>query len=554
MLVRLVLISLVLGAALWLSWLGDANPGSPNSIALISIIVSTYVLTIIYAIALRAERDPERLATIQVSADMLTTALLVHVTGGAQSAYTFFFALSIIAAAATHFRVGAILAAVFAVLLFSTISWLGWTAILPSLTGQRLRPDLLSQVEFGRAMALNVAAFVGVGVLAYNLGGQIQQTSASLQSQVTKTADLQVLHQDIVHSLSSGLLTIDLQRVVLTANQVAGRLLERQPERLIGVSLVDVLPDLDARIRDLPERDLLRRMVLECRLPETGKRILGITVSPLRNNSEQVLGRIVNFRDLTEIKKLERNMRKAERLAVVGTLAAGVAHEIRNPLAAISGSIQLLASDFQADDDSRTLMDIVTREADRLNALIAELLDYSNPQPREIIEFDVAALVTETRSVFSQDQTYQAVQVTQTDDSEPGPIEVRSDPGRLRQVLWNLLRNAAQAAKERVMLRVALDAPEPAKGEQGEQQSVLIHVSDDGPGIAEEHIDRIFDPFFTTKGEGTGLGLATCHTTMIELSGSISVENLAEGGCCFTVRVPIDASLPRPTGYTRDDE
>lgn len=551
MLVRLALITLVLGVALGVVWLGDADPIAPNSLALMGIIVGTYILTIIYAFALQRDRDPHRLATVQVSLDIATTALLVHITGGAQSAYTFFFPLSIIAAAATHLRRGAVLAAVAAAVLFSIISVLGWYDILPSLTGQRLLPSALSEVEFARAMAVNVAAFVGVGVLAYNLGGQIQQTSASLQSQRTKTADLQVLHRDIVRSLSSGLLTVDTAgRIVLTANRVACELLGYQGQDLAGKPVDEVFPELGALIETLPERDALRRVTIERQHPEYGLRILGVTVSPLRDNLDAVVGRIVNFQDLTEIRKLEENMRRSERLAVVGTLAAGVAHEIRNPLAAISGSIQLLAADPAADEDSRALMDIVTREADRLNGLITELLDYSNPQPRAIIHFDLVALVAETLTVFAQDPTYEQIHVSLTEDSASGPIEISADPGRLRQVLWNLIGNAAQAARSWV--RVWIEIPDSDQIATSDARIVLpavcIHVLDDGPGIAEEHIEHLFEPFFTTKEKGTGLGLATCHNIIAELQGSIQVENVVTdgvtAGCCFTVCLPLGRALP----------
>lgn len=556
MLVRLVLISLVLGVALWLSWLSDANPSAPNSLTLMGIIVGTYVLTIVYAIALRHDSDPRRLATIQVSLDMLTTALLVHITGGAQSAYTFFFPLSIIAAAATHFRRGAVLAALAAVGLFAAISILGWLNVLPSLTGQRLLPSSLSQVELGRAMALNISAFVGVAVLAYNLGGQIQQTSASLQSQRTKTADLQVLHRDIVHSLSSGLITIDADGGrVLTANRVARELLDHADEELlVGKTISSVFPELGTLVANLAERDVLQRVIVERVRMGQGKRTLGITVSPLRDNLDVVIGRVINFQDLTDIRKLEQQMRMAERLAVVGTLAAGVAHEIRNPLAAISGSIQLLAADPGADEDSRALMAIVTREADRLNTLITELLDYSNPQPREIVRFDMTSLVAETLAVFTQDRAYEHIDVGVSADSHEDPLEITSDPSRVRQVLWNLLGNAAQAARSRVRVHVELSG----RGE-GDGAEVVIHVVDDGSGIAEEHLERVFDPFFTTKAKGTGLGLATCHNIIAELHGAIQAENVpAEGdgpqcegqtagqtdgqiasGCRFTIRLPL---------------
>lgn len=525
---RLTLITLVLSLTLWLLWLAEADPWAPNGLAMISIIVVTYALTIVYAFALRKTGDPRRLATFQVTADLLTTALLVHITGGAQSAYTFFFPLSIIAASATHFRRGAVLAAIAATLVFSIVSVLGWQAIFPTLEGQRLDPTLLTPVEFGRAVTLNIGAFIGVAVLAYNLGGQIQQTSASLHTQRLRAANLQVLHQDIVRSLSSGLITVDGDDEVLTANEAACQILGQAQEAVVGAQLSRVLPEVTQMIRELDDGEMFQRATVEAELSQIGTRTLGITISPLRHSLGRINGRIINFQDLTEIRKMEEQVRKTERMALLGTLAAGVAHEIRNPLTAISGSVQLLAANPDTDDDSRALMTIVTREAERLNGLIAEMLDYANPRSRTVVPFEITTMVDETITVFSQDRTHSGIQVQITKDSDAGPVHLEGDPSRLRQVLWNLIRNAAEAAESTVSVQVYRS-----------DDHVRIRICDDGPGIAPEHLDKVFDPFFTTKDKGTGLGLATCHSIITEQNGTIQVRNSPGAGCCFSVSLPL---------------
>ncbi len=538
MLFRLVLISLVLGATVLTSWLSDVDLAAPNSLVLLGIIATTYMLTIVYALALRRDTAPERLADIQLSADLITSTLLVHVTGGAQSAYTFFFPLSIIAAAAIRFRIGAVIVAAASIGLFSTISVLGWLDVVPSLAGQRVLPSALSSVQLGRALALNLAAFAGVAVLAYNLGGQIQQTTASLETQRTATADLKAVHEDIIRSLSSGLITVDSSGTILTINRVACEILAVAQRTVVGTDIDQLMPGFDELVAELPERDILRGADLAVLCGDERELNLGITVSPLRNNRDQVLGRIINFQDLTEHRKMEQQMRQAERLAVVGTLAAGVAHEIRNPLAAMSGSIELLHADPRTDDDSRALMDIVIREVERLNTLITELLDYTNPHPRELLAFDLSGLAEETVTMFEQDRAFESIAVKMASDSMSDPLEIVADPGRIRQVLWNLLRNGAQAAESRVEVCIA-----------DRDEQVRIEVRDDGPGIAEEHLERIFDPFFTTKNEGSGLGLATCANIILEQGGTIGVENRPDGGCCFWVSLPRDCSefvkLPR---------
>jgi two-component system sensor histidine kinase PilS (NtrC family) len=528
MLFRLMLISLVLGSTLLLWWLGDVELSTPSSVVIHAIIGTTYLLTIVYALAVTRSADLTRLANVQLALDLIISTLLVHVTGGAQSAYTFFFPMSIIAAAIIHFRTGAMVVAGAAALLFSGVALLGWLELLPVPPGQNVLPSDLTGVELSRAIALNLAACAGVAVLASNLGSQIQQTSASLASQRDVTADLYALHEDIVRCLSSGLVTVQEGGAVLTLNQAACDILDASPAEAVGRPLAEVMPGIEHALADVGAQQPALRRDLVRRRPDGSEQVLSISISPLRNNRDQVIGRVVNFQDLTELRAMERQMRRAERLAVVGTLAAGVAHEIRNPLAAISGSIELLRAAPQADDD-RALMDIVTREVDRLNILISELLDYTNPQPRELVAFDLASLVRETVQVFEHDRSFESIRV---DCEGLDAQEIVADPGRIRQVLWNLLRNAAEAARSRVLVGL---------GRQGDM--VVVEVGDDGPGIEPEHLERVFDPFFTTKSQGSGLGLATCHNIVREHGGTIHAENLAAGGCRFLVTLPLQARV-----------
>lgn len=527
MLFRLVLITLVLGSTLALWWVSDVDLATPSSMVVYAIIATTYLLTIVYALAVNRAADLGRLASIQLALDLVTSALLMHVTGGAQSAYTFFFPLSIIAAAIIHFRTGAVVVAGAAALLYSAVALLGWLELLPVPQGQAVLPWDATAVELGRAMALNLAACAGVAVLASNLASQIQQTSASLASQRDVTANLYALHEDIVRSLSSGLITVDQGGVVLTVNQAASDLLGAPADALIGRPLAEAMPGVEQVLAAVGAQHVAQRRDLPRARPGGDEQVLAVSVSQLRNNRDQVIGAVVNFQDLTEMRAMERQVRRAERLAVVGTLAAGVAHEIRNPLASISGSIELLRSAPQVDEDGRALMDIVTREVDRLNVLITDLLDYTNPQPRALVALDLAVLARETVQVFVHDRSREAVHVT---CEAPAPLEIVADPARIRQVLWNLLRNAAEAARSRVVVRVARC-----------DDTAVLEVGDDGPGIEPEHLERVFDPFFTTKSQGSGLGLATCHSIAREHGGSIRAENQPGGGCRFVVTLPLQA-------------
>jgi two-component system sensor histidine kinase PilS (NtrC family) len=258
-----------------------------------------------------------------------------------------------------------------------------------------------------------------------------------------------------------------------------------------------------------------------------GDLTVGVTVSPLRDVKNQVIGRVVNFQDLTELRRLEAQSRRSERLAVVGQLAAGVAHEIRNPLASISGSIELLRQGPATSDEDRTLMAIIHREIQRLNVLIGDLLDYANPRPPQPVDFDLGVMVEETLQVARREQAFAAVHMAMAVDR---PLPLHADAAKLRQLLWNLLRNAADAA--------ALGGRHVHVDATRTFDATTLVVSDDGPGIPVDQQARIFDPFFTTKTQGTGLGLATCHAIAAEHGGHIDVDSEPGRGTQMIVTLP----------------
>jgi two-component system sensor histidine kinase PilS (NtrC family) len=536
MLFRVALITLVLGATTLLYWLGDADLAAPGSLLLYGIIGATYLLTIIYVVALRGPTRLSRLAHTQLAVDLVIASLLVHMTGGAQSAYTFFYPLTIIGAATVCSRDATIWVALAAALLFLLVGLLTWSGFLPAPAGLGARP--VSPLDLSRSLGLNLAAIGGVSILALNLSTQLQRTSASLASERTAAADLLTLHSDIVRCLSSGLLTVDPWDMVLTINESACEILSTSPAGTVGALVEKVLPGLSAQMKGLGPKGSIQRSELNVERPGQSDLVVGISVSPLADHGGRFLGRVVNFQDLTELRKMEVNVKQAERLAVVGGLAAAVAHEIRNPLASISGSIELLGQMPQSDEDGRALMGIVTREIDRLNGLVSDLLDYANPRPLKIAPIDVAELVRDTVRVFGQDRGLGSVTVDARLE-ERTDVKLHADAAKLRQVLWNLIRNAAEAAAQgggHVVVEL----------ERGTHE-VAVRVRDDGPGIPSEHRDRVFEPFFTTKSRGSGLGLATVLNLVTDHRGTVHLESQAGRGTCFTVRLPYTGDRGRPT-------
>jgi two-component system sensor histidine kinase PilS (NtrC family) len=530
MLFRLVLITLVLSLTIVLNLASPQDLALPGSVSVFVIVAATYALSLGYALALPRVRDPKTFASAQLAADLLITTALVHVSGGAQSGYTFFYPLSIIAAAIVRERRGAILVAISSVVLFTGIATLGWLDLVPSVSGSRLSPSDLTTWQFVRQLMLNVGAMVAVAFLAATLGDQLARAGQSLIRQQARALDLAALKDDILRSLSSGLVTVDLDGRILTFNEAAGEILGSAPGTTVGRPVGEVLPELMPILAKLDERKAVRRSELTTRrLSDRAELVLGVSVSPLMNGKGVPIGRIVNFQDLTELRKMEVQVKRGERLAAIGGLAAGIAHEIRNPLASISGSIELLRTAPQVDAENRALMEIVLREVDRLNGMVTELLEYARPRPAVPVPIDVVALIDETVRVFSQDRSGGAR--VRFDRRAGDEITLQADPAQLRQVLWNLLRNAAEAMKE--------TSGEIAVSYRARKDWVEILVSDDGVGIAREDQERIFEPFYTTKSRGSGLGLAMVHRIVTEHGGTITVKSEVGRGTTVTVRLPI---------------
>jgi two-component system, NtrC family, sensor histidine kinase PilS len=522
LLLRTIVVTVVLGLSVWALLRGEA-PASAAVWLQSTIIAATYLASLVFGVLLRQGFAPKRVARPMMANDLALTSALVYVTGGAMSPYTFLYALTIVAAGALSYRRGAVIVTIASLLSLVAVSLLAWERAIDLPLSAQVRPWEQSSADLVRTLGINVAALIGVGALSFIFGDQLQKSADTLATTRRAAADLLTLHQDIVRSLSSGLITTTVDGTVLTANQAAAEILRTTPGALAGKSIETIMPGLVALLNSKGE---LRRADLTVPTADD-ERTIGITVSPLRDVRDQTVGCVINFQDLTELKRLEMHARRTERMATVGQLAAGVAHEIRNPMAAISGSIELLKQSQQTGDDDRALMEIVHREVQRLNVLIGDLLDYANPRPKQTVDFDLGSLVNETVQVARGDQNFADVEIVCAVDD---PLPIHADPAKLRQVVWNLVRNAADAASSGGK-HVKVEARRAGDG-------ATISVADDGAGIPEALLGRIFDPFVTTKQKGTGLGLATCHTIITEHGGRIDVETGPGKGTKMVVSLP----------------
>ncbi|AWV90573.1 two-component system sensor histidine kinase NtrB [Bradymonas sediminis] len=535
---RVAIVTILLGGAVVTNASALSSLADPENLTFLSLIVGTYLLTIVYAVGLRFVRNLKVLAVLQIAGDMLLTAILVIATGGLDSLFVFLFYITIINAAGVAGRRTALLAATATAVVFIYLA-LGATQILvfpdiEVMRTQRTTGALLYEIS------LHISAAYLVAILAGYLANRLGEVTGELERQHSNVVELRALNANILESLNSGLLTINTDDRIIFFNRAAEDITGHTASEAYGNPLAKVFPELADRLGENPD---MPRLESNYTRPGGDEICLGFSVSPLLNSQHQNAGRIVIFQDLSEVKKLELENKRAERLAAIGQLAASIAHEIRNPLASISGSVEMLESMADLDEDDAMLMRIIVREVDRLNHLITDFLDFSRPRPLNIVDTDLIKMTGEVIGLFQNKKSDAHLQVDLEfpDDLDAAPAPV--DREALRQILWNLLNNAREAMPDadgagRIRVSIArTDA----------QTQWRISVEDNGPGIPAPQLERIFEPFFTTKETGTGLGLATIHRLIKQHDGRIHAAQSDDlGGARFDIEFPVATSLSSP--------
>jgi two-component system sensor histidine kinase PilS (NtrC family) len=543
--IRVVVVTLMLGVAAALQ-ATLREPVVPRPLTLLYVLIGlTYALTVLYALTLpRLGRRLPALAYGQVAHDLLFASGTVALTGGVDSPFVVLYTLAIVNASLLLYRRGTILA------IAASGFGLALMAYLPA-AGIRIGPAGLFGVEppvsrisgtgeAALAVALTLSGFVAVGALASYLADQLRRAADRLEAKSVDLAELEAVNRLIVQSIQSGLLTALPDGRIASFNRAAEEITGRPPPEVLGRPVSELFPaiDLEAASRGAD------RWEVEYTRPSGEMLTLGFSVSTLRDaerdgdgsaEPDRSLGTIVLFQDLTPYKALEEQVRRADRLAAVGKLAAGMAHEIRNPLASMSGSVQVLRQELvTTSEEHRRLMDIVVRETDRLNELITDFLLFARPGQAKREAVDLAAVIEETAALVGKGSEARLA----VDARLEQPLAVAGDPRELRQVFWNLLVNAAQAMPRggRIELR----------GRAAEAGWLEVTVRDSGEGIAAKDLPRIFDPFFTTKPTGTGLGLAIVHRIVQSHGGTITVASRPGAGATFTLRFP--AAVPSRPG------
>ena len=530
---RLAAATVLLGAAFVVEL---RTPGDFGTSPFFVLIAFVYGVSLVFIASLRfVDRFPW-LTDIHFAIDVVVVSACVALTGGISSLFTSLYVLPIVAAATIQFRRGALQVAAFGSLLFGAVvlgQYLQATDNLDTFFGLRFdgRLPTLSVVQY--TIGLNVFGLFAVAFLSGSLAERVRRADVQLEQASEEIADLVFFNQYVIDNLVSGLATADEQNRLLTFNRSAVLITGYSMASVLNKSAVDILQlpgDFTERLDEELRQSRSKRAEIQYRRTDGAVIMLGLAVAqlPLPNGGR---GYLYTFQDVTNIKRLERDAQLQKRLAAVGEMAAGIAHEIRNPLASMSGSMQILRQELPLSADQAQLMDIVLRESDRLNDTIRSFLAYARPQRVDVQELDLDRVLRETATLLRNSHE---VGDSHTIDVRPCPpdVLVRGDENQLRQIVWNLATNGLRAMPDGGTLTLS------AFHDPAQPGAAVLTVTDEGVGIPHEELDGIFEPFRGSFGKGTGLGLAIVYRIVSDYNADISVHSQPGRGTTFRVTFP----------------
>ena len=531
---RLVAATVLLGSALVVQL---RLPGAFDVNPFFILIASIYAASLVFIASLRLVARFSWLTDLHFAIDVVGVSAAVALTGGVSSFFTSLYVLPIVAASTLQFQRGALQVAALSSLVYSGIvlaQFAQTTGFLGPVMGITLADDLPRASVAQYTVALNVAGLFAVALLSGSLAERLRRADVKLEQTSEKLADLQFFNQYVIDNLVSGLATADADNRLLTFNRSAVHITGYTLAEAVGRSAPEIL-QLPAAVRATLDEDLQRtrskRTDFEYQRSDSRVIDLGLSVAqlPLPDGRR---GYLYTFQDVTDLRRLERGAEMQTRLAAVGQMAAGIAHEIRNPLAAMSGSMQILRQELALSSDQAQLMDIVLRESERLNATIRSFLAYARPQRFEVQRLDLRVVLQDTATLLKNSTEVgerHRVTVRVPEDE----VLVEADENQIRQIVWNLATNGLRAMAQ----GGALDLTAAREVGDGVHSGVLT-VTDEGLGMAPDELEGIFQPFRGSFSKGSGLGLAIVHRIISDYSARVEVQSQPGRGTTFRVTFP----------------
>jgi len=540
MVLRVVLALAFLGITTWFQ-LKEYSYTQLNFQPIYAIVAVVGFLTIFYALAIGRVRNLRLFSYFQISVDICLITIIVYVTGGTESYLQTLYPLSVIGATIMLGKRGGLYSASVSSIAYGVLMNADFYGMLPArlkvLPSSGLHPGW---EDVFVTVATNILAFFTVAYLTGYLAEKTAKVERALEEKATDLVKLEGLNRHIVENISSGIMTLDMESRVTSFNREAEAVTGYSLDEVYHKDVRELFPNM---LKSGVKAAMIGNRIEKAFRKKDGKEIfLGFSVSQGQGGD---VDKIIIFQDLTRMRSMEEQLRRDEKLKALGELSVGIAHEIRNPLASISGSIQVLKDEITLEGDNQKLMEIVLRETGRLNMLITDFLLFAKPAREKRDRVDLNGIIDETIRMFSNSPEASQVRIVMDID---GPVFVNADSRQLGQVFWNLFLNAAHAMRQGGTLTVSsrlshgfaksgstgLDAPE-------EPSMVLVSVADTGVGIDKKDLQRIFDPFFSTRESGTGLGLAIVHRIIAHHGGRITVESSPGSGTAFTILLPIGA-------------
>lgn len=506
--------------------------------ALYFLILLTYILSIIYVFLPKFIRNLKIHIYIQTLCDVVLITGLVFVTGGIRSVYSVFYPLVIICSVLFLARGGGLIIASACSILYGLLLDLEYYRIIHPLNDMAVGGYPFSAGYVFTRIFIHILSFYIIALLASFVVEKEKMARTLLAEKETAFDQLDLLHRSIIESVDTGIMTINLQGKIKSFNRGA--------EEITGFSFVEIenryideifpgYSDIIEKFeKDAYKKSAKSRFDMLFHGKENKNLILGCSVSTLKDKKVKRIGNIIIFQDLTGIREMENALEKNRRLAFTGEMAAGLAHEMRNPLASISGSIQVLKKYLKLNAADEKLMQIIMRGKDQLENFIKDFLLLARPTPgsRETIFIrDIIEDVLESIQYVSDWNEQIRMRLSLTDN-----LRLNVNKTEMREIVWNLVLNAIQAMPDGGVLAIKTDT----QNDNGKRELLEIHVRDTGIGIEEKNIEKIFEPFFTTKERGTGLGLAIINRIVENYDGRIQVKSIPEKGTVFIVTLPVN--------------
>lgn len=494
------------------------------------IIAATYGLTLIHVLALRFVANGEVLVLSQVVGDLLVITGLIYVTGGTRAGFILLYPISVLSGSVLLARRRGLVLAGIATVFYGALLWMVRSEIVP--------PQGLGDVPYLPTKHLVYSIFVTgvacatVSTIGTYLAESLRSAGVRLEEAVVAVADLRELNKVIVDSIHSGLVLADALGQVVYVNGVGEAILGVRAADIRGRALRQVFSSwlLDAPALQVRAANRgLARLDAEYLRPDGSRADLGVSVSPLATGSTTDGGFLLVFQDLTEVKRLEEEVRTKEKLAAVGEMAALLAHEIRNPLGSISGSAQVLLAEPNLSEEQGHLLEIITRESRRLSDALNQFLFQARPTPALPGPVDITPVIEEAVILLRNGPEVGPSHRVEF-EAQAGPHLCLADRDQIAQVFWNLARNALEAMPGGGVLHVRLRRTD---------EDVILTVRDEGRGIPAEDQGRLFEPFESRTPMGTGLGLAIVYRIVRDHRGDISVRSVPAKGTEVEVRLPL---------------